>query len=172
MCVFNALCLHFQLIFIVVYIAHVPDCVLSRGFNSEKRNVTNASTESSSSKSHILQPHKHVSRNKRPAVHIKERGPVKLTKLPTNSKQVRLFGRVGLFLYVNANGTVSGSLNQRSKFGEYGNLNVTSYITRGHPVDIFHFHVFLSSDGDTCVLTLLASYENTIMYYFSSTLPN
>ena len=117
---FYAVCLHFQQIFIVMCVTLVPDTVLSRAFRSERRNVTAVTnTERSSTKFHILQPRKRASRNKRPPVYIKEKGPVKLTKRPTNSKQVRLFGRVGLFLYVNANGSVSGSLNQHSQFGEY-----------------------------------------------------
>ncbi|KAJ7363451.1 hypothetical protein OS493_009605 [Desmophyllum pertusum] len=99
-----------------------PSNVLSRGsLRSERRSNTTArsSTDHSSHKLQTPQPRKHTPRNKRPAVHIKERGPIKLTKRPTNSKQVRLFGRVGLFLYCNSNGTVSGSLSQLSNFVKF-----------------------------------------------------
>lgn len=45
--------------------------------------------------------------------------PVSLTVEPTNTKQVILFCRVGLFLQVEDNGTISSSLNQNSENGKY-----------------------------------------------------
>ena len=45
--------------------------------------------------------------------------PVFLTVEPTNTKQVILFCRVGLFLQVDNNGTISSSLNQKSEYGKY-----------------------------------------------------
>ena len=50
---------------------------------------------------------------------VNERPPVFLTKEPTNTKQVILFCRVGLFLQVDDNGTISSSLNQNSENGKY-----------------------------------------------------
>ena len=50
---------------------------------------------------------------------VNERPPVFLTKEPTNTKQVILFCRVGLFLQVDDNGTISSSLNQNSEYGKY-----------------------------------------------------
>ncbi|XP_078373193.1 fibroblast growth factor 1-like [Oculina patagonica] len=112
--------LFLMVFFSVLCVTFFPSDVQSRGFRSDKKsNITRSSEDRSSHKFHTHQPRKHTQRNKRPAVHVKERGPVKLTKFPTNSKQVRLFGRVGLFLYCNANGTVSGSLNQFSKFVKF-----------------------------------------------------
>lgn len=124
-CVFPAhtVLFTFQVILSILCVTTLfPSNVLSRGsLRSERRSNTTArsSTDHSSHKLQTPQPRKHTPRNKRPAVHIKERGPIKLTKRPTNSKQVRLFGRVGLFLYCNSNGTVSGSLSQLSNFGEF-----------------------------------------------------
>ena len=50
---------------------------------------------------------------------VNERPLVFLTKKPTNTKQVILFCGVGLFLQVDDNGTISGSLNQNSENGKY-----------------------------------------------------
>lgn len=117
----------FQVFFSVLCVTLIPSGVQSRGFRSDKKsNITRSSADRSSHKFQTHQPRKHTLRNKRPAVHVKERGPVKLTKFPTNSKQVRLFGRVGLFLHCNANGTISGSLNQFSKFGKYNDRTRSS----------------------------------------------
>lgn len=119
MCVFLTVLFTFQLFLSILCVTLFPSGVLSRGFRNERKsNTTRSSSDRSSQKFQTLQPRKHATRNRRPEVHIKERGPIKLTKFPTNSKRVRLFGRVGLFLHCNANGTVSGSLNQFSKFGE------------------------------------------------------
>ena len=49
---------------------------------------------------------------------VNERPPVFLTVEPTNTKQVILFCRVGLFLQVDDNGTISSSLNQNSDYGK------------------------------------------------------
>ena len=114
-CVPSAVCFYLQSILILCIAAFLSDCVLSRGVKNEKRNAT---SEDSESKLHIFPPRKHSSRNKRPAIFIKERGSLNLTRSPTHYEKVRLFARVGLFLHVNANGTVSGSLNQQSEFGE------------------------------------------------------
>lgn len=127
MCVVSVVCLNLQPSFIILCIAFVPICILSSELRSGKRNTTTVrNTQGTTIKFHV--PRKHTSRNKRPAVHIKERGPVNLTRWPTNSEKVRLFGRVGLFLFVNANGTISGSLNQHSEFGEYCGLNTYSFV--------------------------------------------
>lgn len=112
----------FQLLFGFLCVTLLSIGVQSRGFRSGKMsNSTRSSTadDRGSHKFPTLQPRKHSLKNRRPVVHVKERGPIKLTRHPTNSKRVRLFGRVGLFLHCNANGTVSGSLNQNSRFGRY-----------------------------------------------------
>lgn len=69
----------------------------------------NTSTEGSSGMSR--RPLKILRRTQRP--------PVFLTAEPTNTKQVILFCRVGLFLQVDDNGTISSSLNQNSENGKY-----------------------------------------------------
>ena len=127
MCVVSVVSLNLQPIFIISCMAFVPACILSSELRSDKRNATTArNTQGTTIKFHV--PRKHATRNKRPAIHMKERGPVNLTRWPTNSEKVRLFGRVGRFLFVNANGTISGSLNQHSKFGECGGLNTYSFV--------------------------------------------
>ena len=109
----------FQLFLSILCVTLIPSSVPARGLRSKRKpNTTRSSTDRSSQKFQTVQTRKNASRNRRPEVHIKEQGPIKLTKFPTNSKRVRLFGRVGLLLHCNANGTVSGSLNQLSKFGE------------------------------------------------------
>lgn len=120
MCILLAVLFTFQVIFSTLCVTLFPSSALSRGFRNERRsNVTKSSVNPN--RLHPLQSYKHGIMNKRPSVHIKERGAIKLTKRPTNSKRIRLFGRVGRFLHCNANGTISGWLNQFSKFGEYLN---------------------------------------------------
>ena len=109
----------FQLFLSILCVTLIPSSVPARGLRSKRKsNTTRSSSNSTSPKFQTIQTRKNAPRNRRPEVHIKERGPIKLTKFPTNSKRVRLFGRVGLFLHCNVNGTVSGSLDQLSKFGE------------------------------------------------------
>ena len=116
---FLAVLFTFQLFLSILCVTLFPSHVLARGLRSQRKsNTTRTSTDRSSPNFQTIQLRKNAPRNRRPEVHIKERGPIKLTKFPTNSKRVRLFGRVGLFLHCNANGTVSGSLNQLSTFGE------------------------------------------------------
>lgn len=105
----------------VLCVTLIPSSVPARrGLRSERKsNTTRSITDRSSHKFQAIQTRKNASRNRRPEVHIKARGLINLTKSPTNSKQVRLFGRVGLFLHCNANGTVSGSLNRLSKFVKF-----------------------------------------------------
>lgn len=119
----------FQLLFSYLCVTLLPIGVQSRGFTGEKMsNITRSSTaDRGSQKFPTPQPSKHSLKNRRPVVHVKARGPIKLTRHPTNSKRVRLFGRVGLFLHCNANGTVSGSLNQNSKFGRYIDIIILLY---------------------------------------------
>lgn len=105
-----------QILIFLCIAAFLSDCVLSRGVRSEKKNAT---SEDSESKPHMIPPRKHLSRNKRPAIFIKERGSLNLTRSPTYYKKVTLFARVGLFLHVNANGTISGSFNQQSEFVKF-----------------------------------------------------
>ncbi|XP_020610812.1 fibroblast growth factor 1-like [Orbicella faveolata] len=111
----------FLMLFVTILcVTLFPSNVLARGLRSERNsNTTRSSADRSSHKFQTIQPRKQAPRNRRPEVHVKERGPIKLTKFPTNSKRVRLFGRVGLFLHCNVNGTVSGSLNQLSMFVKF-----------------------------------------------------
>ncbi|XP_067050965.1 fibroblast growth factor 1-like isoform X3 [Acropora muricata] len=109
-------------IFIVLSLSPVPSWTSSRGFRRVGENATstrNTDDVSGTSELQSSQLRKHTSKSKRPKVHTRDSSWVNLTKLPTNSKRIRLFGRVGLFLHVNANGTVSGSLNQNSQFVKF-----------------------------------------------------
>ena len=94
----------------------MPIYVLSHDLSLHQATNTtdkaNTSTQGSSGMS--KQPLKILIRT-----HVNERPPVFLTKEPTNTKQVILFCRVGLFLQVDDNGTISSSLNRNSEYGKY-----------------------------------------------------
>ena len=112
----------FQVLSILCAITLFPSNVPSHDLGNERRsNETKPSLRQSSS----LLPrfHKHRIKNNKPAVYTKEASPITLTQRPTNSRRIRLFGRVGLFLHCNANGTVSGSLNRHSSYGKYFRLS-------------------------------------------------
>ncbi|XP_068696114.1 fibroblast growth factor 1-like [Montipora foliosa] len=83
---------------------------------SPSQNVTEAS---GTSHLRIPQNHRQKSKTKRPKKHILQRSWVNLTRSPTNFEKVTLLSRVGLFLHVNENGTVSGSLNLHSPFVKF-----------------------------------------------------
>nr|XP_058950615.1 fibroblast growth factor 1-like [Pocillopora verrucosa] len=103
---------------IVCVITLFPSNVPSHDLGNERRsNETKPSFRQSSP----LLPrfHKHRIKNNKPAVYTKEASPITLTQRPTNSRRIRLFGRVGLFLHCNANGTVSGSLNRHSSYVKF-----------------------------------------------------
>ncbi|XP_015759177.1 PREDICTED: fibroblast growth factor 1-like isoform X1 [Acropora digitifera] len=109
-------------IFIVLSLSPIPSWTSSGGFRRVGENATstrNTDDVSGTSELQSSQLRKQTLKSKRPKVHARNSTWVNLTKLPTNSKRIRLFGRVGLFLHVNANGTVSGSLNQNSQFVKF-----------------------------------------------------
>lgn len=113
--------LYFQQIFIVLSLSPIPSWTSSRGSRRVKENANSTRDTDDilgTSELQSSQLRKQTSKSKRPKVHTRDSSWVNLTKSPTNSKRIILFGRVGLFLHVNANGTVSGSLNQNSQFGE------------------------------------------------------
>ncbi|RMX46030.1 hypothetical protein pdam_00002079 [Pocillopora damicornis] len=108
----------FQVLSILCAITLFPSNVPSHDLGNERRsNETKPSFRQSSP----LLPrfHKHRIKNNKPAVYTKEASPITLTQRPTNSRRIRLFGRVGLFLHCNANGTVSGSLNRHSSYVKF-----------------------------------------------------
>lgn len=105
----------FQLVFRVL-LALMPIYVLSHDISLHQATSTtdkaNTSTEGSSGMfKRTLKILRRTDVNGRP--------PVFLTVEPTNTKQVILFCRVGLFLQVEDNGTISSSLNQNSENGKY-----------------------------------------------------
>ena len=105
----------FQLVFQVL-LALMPIYVLSHDISLHQTTNTtdkaNTSTEGSSGM--FKRPLKILRRTD-----ANQGPPVFLTAEPTNTKQVILFCRVGLFLQVDHNGTISSSLNQNSETGKY-----------------------------------------------------
>ena len=94
----------------------MPIYVLSHDLSLHQATNTtgNGNTSTAGSSGMSKQPLKILIRT-----HVNERPPVFLTKEPTDTKQVILFCRVGLFLQVDDNGTISSSLNQNSENGKY-----------------------------------------------------